>query len=69
MEYHPMTPLNDALEQLIDTHTLGTVVEALAEVARLKAEHIASAWQDPSYARHWDRAARELDKARSHILV
>jgi hypothetical protein len=64
-----MTPLNDALEQLIDSHGLGTVVEALAEVARDKAEHVRTAWQDEQYARHWDRAARELDKARSHILV
>jgi hypothetical protein len=64
-----MTPLNDALEQLIDTHTLGTVVEALAEVARLKAEHIVSAWQDQQYAAHWERAASVLNRARSHILV
>jgi hypothetical protein len=64
-----MNPLNDALENLIDQHGLGTVVESIAEVARQKAEHIAVNWQDPAYARHWERAAKELDRARTHIIV
>jgi hypothetical protein len=26
-------------------------------------------WQDENYAKHWDRAAREIEKARGHVIV
>jgi hypothetical protein len=58
-----MTELENAIEALVDASSLEAVVNALANVAAAKAEHIASNWQDATTAKVWDRAARELDKA------
>jgi hypothetical protein len=55
--------LETALEALIDATDLTAVIDALAQVAGAKAEHIASNWQDVTTAKAWDRAALELAKA------
>lgn len=45
--------LSKTLEEAIDTHGMETVLETLAEICRLKANHILENWQDITTARHW----------------
>lgn len=51
------------LEALIDSHGLSAVVDAVARVAVLKAEHIEENWQDEKTAAYWRRAARTISEA------
>lgn len=53
----------DALEALIDTTSLRAVVAAIAEIARTKAEHIQTNWQDNITAQAWDMSASRLEQA------
>ena len=50
----------DALEALIDAHTLADVVGALAQLASEKADHIRENWQDDTTAEVWDNHATHL---------
>lgn len=59
----------DALERLVDTRSLLAVTEALADIAREKAEHIRGNWQDESLARIWEQAANALDRAAHSTAV
>ena len=52
----------DSLEAMIDASTLATVVDALAEVCYMKADHIRENWQDNITSRPWDIAAGKLVK-------
>ena len=52
---------HDILEELVDQHSLATVLEALATICYGKAAHLRENWQDASSALEWDRAARYLD--------
>lgn len=52
--------LIEALETLVDKHTLREVVDALSLVCTLKAEHIEDNWQDIRTASVWERAAKVL---------
>jgi hypothetical protein len=56
----PKATLERDLERLIDLTDLAAVIDALADVAGAKAEHIATNWQDTSSAKVWDHAARDL---------
>jgi hypothetical protein len=51
------------LEAAVDALGLAAVVECLAEVCAVKAEHVRLAWQDERTARPWDRARRRLEAA------
>lgn len=59
----------DAVESMIDRYTLHKVVEALAQIASEKEEHVQSNWQDKALALKWARAARLLDYASGDIEV
>lgn len=50
------------LEGLIDSHGLAVVVDAVARVCALKADHIDENWQDEVSAEIWRRAARTISK-------
>jgi len=50
------------LEQLIDKHSLGTIVEMLTEICHEKAEHVSLNWQDSITARTWRQDANSLEK-------
>jgi hypothetical protein len=52
-----------ALEILIDKHGLSSVVDALARVCVLKAEHVEENWQDEKLGMYWRRAARTISGA------
>ena len=53
----------DTLEALIDATSLRAVVAAIAEIARNKAEHIRTNWQDNITAQAWDMSASRLEQA------
>lgn len=53
----------DTLEALIDATSLRAVVAAIAEIARDKAEHIRTNWQDNITAQAWDMSANRLEQA------
>lgn len=61
--------LDVLLEGIVDKETMGGVIAVLAIIAREKAEHIRSNWQDHDYARQWQNAANALDKAVFKVVV
>ena len=50
----------DALEAMIDSSSLGAVLELIAEVCSAKADHILTNWQDEATADQWDRYSAAL---------
>lgn len=50
------------LEALIDSHGLSAIVDAVARVCVLKAEHVETNWQDESLAKLWRKAARRISQ-------
>lgn len=53
------------LEGLVDASSLAEVLQTLASIARDKAEHIRTNWQDRQTAALWDRSAKRIDLALS----
>ena len=53
----------DNLESLIDRHGLFPVLEAIAEICYLKADHLTTNWQDRVSARLWEKAGKWVEKA------
>lgn len=53
-----------AVEELVDGTTLDAVLAALEETCYLKAEHLASNWQDRRTARMWHRTGKRLEQVR-----
>lgn len=51
------------LEDMIDSHGLSAVVDAIARVAVLKAEHVETNWQDERLGAYWRRAAGTISAA------
>lgn len=67
-----MTPdqeTNDAIEKLIDSTSLETVLNAVVQVCYEKAAHLRSNWQDEVAAKRWERAAVLIDKAHTRASV
>ncbi len=58
-----------ALEALVDRTTLTSVVAALADLCREKADHVRANWQDRTTAMQWESAATLLDGASDQISV
>lgn len=50
----------ESLEPIVDKHGIACVLEALALVAELKADHIASNWGDRGLAAAWKRVAGKV---------
>lgn len=55
--------LLDRFEELVDRHKLAEVVDILAEVCSMKADHIRENWQDDALADEWDICAAALLRA------
>ena len=53
------------LEDLIDEHSLRSVLEALSEICSAKSEHTRSNRQDPTLAKRWAVLSNLLDHAAS----
>lgn len=63
------TELIDAVEKLVDGASLARVAEAMATVARCKAEHLLENWQDKSTAKCWEICGTALDGAARRIRL
>jgi hypothetical protein len=50
------------LETIIDRVGLAELTDTIARIAREKAEHVQTNWQDRDLARVWNRVARRFDK-------
>ena len=59
----------DSLEAMVDTSDLSTVVDALAEVCFMKADHIRTNWQDLGTARPWEVVANKLVRVRNSLDI
>jgi hypothetical protein len=57
----------DVLEQLVDSVGFASVLEALADVASAKAEHILVTWQDDALANDYNKVANVLLKAQTKV--
>ena len=57
----------EALETLVDKHSVYDVLEALTDVMGEKAEHIRANWQDIPLALEWERDARKLTRALNQL--
>jgi hypothetical protein len=57
--------LQNALEALVDQHSMTDVLDALAMVAFAKAEHLKSNWQDAQTAKVWEGIAGKIAKLAS----
>jgi hypothetical protein len=55
------------LEVMVDRISLQTVIEALAHICWLKAEHLQENWQDNAGARAWLKDAKKLDRVVEQI--
>jgi hypothetical protein len=53
-------PEKQQLERLVDVTSVHDVLQALADICRLKAGHIESAWQDASLATIWCNAGDKI---------
>jgi len=53
--------LVEGLEKAIDATSFSDVLEALSAAAYLKAEHLASNWQDSGTAKLYERLGTKLD--------
>ena len=52
----------DSLETLIDRHGMTRVLQALAEICELKADHLRANWQDETLAKQWSTVADALSE-------
>lgn len=59
--------LKDHLEQLVDTHTLSFVLEALSDIALEKSDHIQTNWQDVPLSRAWAKDAKLIANTASKL--
>lgn len=62
-----MTPAQlQQLELLVDASSLTSVLQGLAEIAALKAEHLAGAWQDQP-RRGWNAASSSICRVATRL--
>lgn len=57
----------DVLEAMVDSTSLATVVELLAEICHEKADHVYVTWQDCELAAQWTRDAKKLLRAMGQV--
>lgn len=57
----------DTLEQIIDAASLADVLRSLADICRLKSEHLQSNWQDNAAAKAWDRDADRIESLAGRV--
>lgn len=61
--------LIDVVEKLVDSTSFARVTEAMATVARCKAEHLLENWQDKNTAKCWEICGTALDGAARRIRL
>lgn len=64
--------LAEELEPAVDRHGIADVLEALAVLAALKADHVATNWGDRGLAKSWEHVSRKIEQtagvAKKHQL-
>lgn len=63
----PLHERRDRLETIVDETDIGHVVDLLSEIAVLKAEHLATDWQDEEAAKMFMKIADILEHASLRI--
>lgn len=63
-----LASLKEELETVIDEKGLGTLLDAIAEICREKAEFVLTNWQDKSLAKEWERSASKVQTASDQSL-
>jgi hypothetical protein len=58
-----------ALEAMVDRVGMANVLYALAQISRMKAEHLETNWQDMSTAQWWNQRATRLDKVAAQAFM
>lgn len=53
----------EAIEAMVDKHSIGYVLQLLEQLAYDKAEHLSANWQDKPYAKLWSDIAKRLGNA------
>lgn len=52
------------LEQMVDKLSIIGVLDHLEEICYLKAQHLQENWQDRKSAKHWEKRAKQIQKAK-----
>ncbi len=50
----------EALEQIVDSHGIQSVMHMLERICELKAEHVLNNWQDESLSEAWAENATKI---------
>lgn len=61
--------MRDKLETIMDASSVQSMLDMMATICELKADHIRENWQDQQTARVWDQAARALRAASKKVFV
>ncbi len=61
--------VSDQIEHMIDSFGLFEVLDAIADIAHGKAEHIQHAWQDGPLATKWRIAAKRIERTANSIQI
>lgn len=64
----PLDVCSGTLEQLIDQHGPGLVLEAFTEVCHAKASHVLENWQDENLSSAWTEVGKDIDMAHSTVI-
>ena len=67
MNWETKNKLIDQLEKMVDETSLADVLESLAELCVLKAEHLESNWQDRRSASVWTKDARRIETVLANV--
>jgi len=52
----------ETLEDMVDSGSIGDVLETLIELCHEKAEHLRSNWGDDAEAKAWERDGRKIGR-------
>ena len=67
-----LTPLSesdrDVLETFIDQHSLAVVLDALADIAYAKADHVQTNWQDDVLESAWIAVGGKLSRTSAFLI-
>jgi hypothetical protein len=57
----------DTVEGILDKRDMKGMIEMLADISYLKAEHLRSDWQDEVSAKTWEKIASRLEKLKEVV--
>jgi hypothetical protein len=66
-DYQKWEKDRDVLEGILDKRDMKQMLEMLANISFLKAEHLREAWQDEVSAESWEQTASKLEKLKEVV--